>query len=238
MTYASLHRPPQSCTHCNHLDLQDFCNLPPQTLAEMDAISMPVDYPSGSMLMRQGDPSEFVRILCHGRAKIYTTAPDGKVLLLKVVGSGAILGLLCTIKGIVPYQTTAEACEPCTVKAIRSKEFLDFLSRNHAACWHSFQELAEQTHALLLDTRRLALSGSVAGRLAKLLLDWEATTSQSYGTRHFNIALTHLEIAETIGSTRETVTRTLGQFRRDGWIRTKGVSVEILRRDKMEGISI
>jgi DNA-binding GntR family transcriptional regulator len=54
----------------------------------------------------------------------------------------------------------------------------------------------------------------------------------------FQYAPGHQEIAEMVGSTRETVTRTLAQFRQNGWIRTQGVSVEILQQEKMRNISI
>lgn len=214
-----------------------FSNLPSEALAELDAISVPVEYPAGAIFMRQGDPPNFVRILCQGRAKISTSSQEGKTLLLNIVSPGAVMGMVSAI-GKIPYETTAEAHEPCMVKAIRDMDFLAFLSRHSTVCLQALQMMADENHELLVNARRVALSGSVAGNVAKLLLDWGVTMSDSNGNRQFNMALTHQEIAEMVGTTRETVTRTLASFRLNGWIRIQGVSMEILQREKMEGITI
>lgn len=187
--------------------------------------------------MRQGDPPQFVRILCTGRAKITTSSQDGKTLLLNIVSSGAILGLVSAVRRI-KYETTAEAYGPCIVSEILDQEFLDFLIRHRDASWQVLEMLAEENHDLLVNARRVALSGTVAGNVAKLLLDWGATVTAIDGKKHFNMVLTHQEIAEMVGTTRETVTRTLATFRQHGWIRIHGASVELLQQEKMKDISI
>jgi CRP/FNR family transcriptional regulator len=214
-----------------------FCSLPPETLSELDAISVPVEYQNGATLMRQGDSPNLVRILCVGRVKISTSSQDGKTLLLNIACTGAILGLVSAI-GRMKYETTVEAYGPCVVNEIHDQDFLDFLFHHRNASWQVMQMLAEENHDLLVNARRVALSGTVAGNVAKLLLDWGATMSDSLGQKHFNMVLTHQEIAEMVGTTRETVTRTLASFRHDGWIRVHGASVEILQQEKMKGISI
>lgn len=214
-----------------------FYSLPPETLAELDAISAPVEYPSGTTLMRQGDPPHFVRILCNGRAKITTSSQDGKTLLLNIVSAGAILGLVSAVRRI-KYETTAEAYGPCIVNEILDQDFLDFLIRHRNASWQVMEMLAGENHDLLVNARRVALSGTVAGNVAKLLLDWGAIVTEIDGKKHFNLVLTHQEIAEMVGTTRETVTRTLATFRQQGWIRIHGASVEILQQEKMKDISI
>ena len=214
-----------------------FYSLPPETFSELDAISAPVEYRNGETLMRQGDPSYSVKILCDGRAKISTASQDGKVLLLNIANAGAILGLVSAVRQI-RYETTAEAYGRCVVNEIHDQDFLDFLFRHRNASWQVMQMLATENHDLLVNARRVALSGTVAGNVAKLLLDWGATVSDSLGKTHFNMVLTHQEIAEMVGTTRETVTRTLASFRQHGWIRVHGASVEILQQEKMKGISI
>ena len=214
-----------------------FCNFPPETLAELDAISAAVEYPSGTTLMRQGDPPQFVRILCNGRAKITTSSQDGKTLLLNIANKGVILGLVSAVRRI-NYETTAEAYGSCIVNEIPERDFLDFLCRHRNASWHVMQMLAGENHELLLNARRVALSGTVAGNIAKLLLDWGAPTTAIGGKKFFNMLLTHQEIAEMVGTTRETVSRTLASFRQYGWIRIHGAWVELLQQQKMKDISI
>ncbi|MDR5729878.1 MAG: Crp/Fnr family transcriptional regulator [Terriglobia bacterium] len=214
-----------------------FHNLPPHALAELDAISVPVEYPGGAILMRQGDRPDCIRVVCHGRVKIYTSSQEGKSLLLKIASEGEVLGLVPAIRGI-PYEMTAEASGPCVVDEIQNKDFLTFLFRHKTVCWQALQMVAAENHELLVNARRVALSDSVAGNLAKLLLDWETTIQRTTGSKQFKMLLTHQEIAEMVGTSRETVTRTLLHFRQNRWIRIEGVSMEILQREKMENISI
>ncbi|MES2220842.1 MAG: Crp/Fnr family transcriptional regulator [Acidobacteriota bacterium] len=214
-----------------------FSHLPPETLADLDAISKGVEYRDEATLMRQGDAPQFVKILLDGRAKISTASQDGKVLLLNFANAGTILGLVSAIRQI-KFETTAEAYGHCLVNEIDGQEFLDFLHRHRNACWQVTRMLADENHELLVNARRVALSGTVAGNIAKLLLDWGATVNEIDGRRHFNMVLTHQEIAEMVGTTRETVTRTLASFRQSGWIRIHGASVELLQQEKMKGIAI
>ena len=116
-----------------------FSDLPPEALAELDAISAPAEYPSGTTLMRQGDPPNFVRILCHGRAKISTSSREGKTLLLNIANEGNVLGLASAI-GHRRYETTAEAYGPCSVNQIQEKDFLLYLSRHSMVCWHALHD--------------------------------------------------------------------------------------------------
>jgi CRP/FNR family transcriptional regulator len=83
----------------------------------------------------------------------------------------------------------------------------------------------------------LALSGSAAGRLARLLLDWGRTTPSTKPEIRFTMALTHEEIANMAGTSRETVTRLLNQFRRDQWITIKGTSLTIVKPDQLERLT-
>jgi CRP/FNR family transcriptional regulator len=87
------------------------------------------------------------------------------------------------------------------------------------------------------DAKRLALSGSAAGRLARLLLDWGRSSSLNKPELRFTMALTHEEIANMAGTSRETVTRLLNQFRRDKWIIIKGASLTIVQPDQLERLT-
>ena len=205
--------------------------------AELDSISEQIEYPDGTTLMRQGDLPYRVKILFKGRAKITTSSQDGKTLLLNIISAGAILGLVTAIRQI-KYDTTAEAHGPCVVNEIADRDFLDFLVRHRDASWQVMQLLAEENRDLLLNARRVALSGTIAANVAKLLLDWSATMGDSLEKTRFTLGFTHQEIAEMVGTTRESVTRTLASFRHNGWIRVHGASVEILQRDKMRDMSI
>jgi CRP/FNR family transcriptional regulator, cyclic AMP receptor protein len=137
----------------------------------------------------------------------------------------------------VPHEVTAEAIEPCQVKMVRKQEFVDFLSRHGIASMNAAQSLSGEYLTVFHDAKRLALSSSAAGRLARLLLDWGKSPPHGKAEVRFTMALTHEEIANMAGTSRETVTRLLGQFRRDKWITIKGSSLIITKPDQLEQLT-
>lgn len=120
---------------------------------------------------------------------------------------------------------------------VRKQEFVDFLGRHGIASMHAAQSVAGEYLTVFHDARRLALSSSVAGRLARLLLDWGNSSSTGKPEICFTMALTHEEIANIAGTSRETVTRLLNQFQRDQWITIKGASLTIVKPDQLEGLT-
>jgi CRP/FNR family transcriptional regulator, cyclic AMP receptor protein len=103
---------------------------------------------------------------------------------------------------------------------------------------HAAQSLSSEYLTVFQDAKRLALSGSAAGRLARLLLDWGRSAACDGRTEiKFTMALTHEEVANMAGTSRETVTRLLNQFRRDQWITIKGTSLTIQEPEQLERLT-
>jgi CRP/FNR family transcriptional regulator len=192
-----------------------------------------MNHARGAKLFTEGDSARNVFIMCYGQIKISSTSRDGKTMILKIAGPGDVLGLSAVLAN-VPHEVTAEALEPCQVKAIRKQEFVDFLSKHGIASMHAAQSLSGEYMTVFHDAKRLALSGSAAGRLARLLLDWGKSVSCGKQEIRFTMALTHEEIANMAGTSRETVTRLLNQFRRDQLINIKGTSLTILKPEDLE----
>jgi CRP/FNR family transcriptional regulator len=90
------------------------------------------------------------------------------------------------------------------------------------------QSIAQEYRAMFLDARRLADAGSAAGKVAQLLLEWAATAACGKPELRFTMALTHEELANRSGVSRETVTRLLNQFERDRLITRRAVLLTIL----------
>jgi CRP/FNR family transcriptional regulator len=81
--------------------------------------------------------------------------------------------------------------------------------------------------------RTLGLTASAPEKLAKLLLDFGLTARQTKEDTCVNLPLTHEEIAEFIGTTRETVTRTLGEFKNHHLIEMRGSTLVIANREPL-----
>jgi CRP/FNR family transcriptional regulator len=82
----------------------------------------------------------------------------------------------------------------------------------------------------------LGLTNSPGQRFAKLLLGWSAERGDSNHSLHLHLVLTHEEIAEMIGTTRETVSRLFADFKKKQFIESKGSTLMILNKCALEGM--
>jgi len=227
----------QDCGRCELRSLRMFCNLGQAALAAFNQLGVKASLPRGARLFQEDEASNGVYVLCTGQVKLSCTSKDGRTLILKIAMPGDVLGLGAVISGS-RYEVTAETIQPTEIKNIRREEFLAFLQRYGEASLHAAKALSEEYKAAFFDARRLALSGSAAGRLASVLLDWGRAAAGDKPEMSFTMALTHEELANLVGSSRETVTRMLGRFKREKLIKIRGSSVTVLSPDGLEELAV
>ncbi len=211
----------ESCLTCPLREERLFCDLSPPALAVLEAISSSATYPKGAVLFVEGQEPRGVFILCNGRVKLTASSADGKALILRIADPGEIVGLPGTVSGTA-YEVTAEALEPLQANFIPREAFLQFLRQHGEAALKVAQMLSEIYHATYQEVRYLGLSGSAAQKLARFLLDRAADHHGQKGVTRFTMTLTHEEIAEMIGASRETVTRLFADFKRKRLLEVKG----------------
>ncbi len=236
MSPLSIARPVRDCGSCELRSLRMFCNLDAEALSDFGSIGVQANLPKGAKLFREDGPSHGVFVICTGQVKLSCTSREGRTLILKIAMPGDVLGLGAVISGST-YEVTAETMEPTQIKNIRREDFLAFLQKHGEASLHAAKSLSEEYKAAFFDARRLALSGSAAGRLAGVLLDWGRAASCGKPEMRFTMALTHEELANLVGSSRETVTRMLGRFKRQKLIQMRGASILILSPERLEQLS-
>jgi CRP/FNR family transcriptional regulator len=133
------------------------------------------------------------------------------------------------------YEVSAETIEPAQVNFIRRDDFVRFITENVEACMHTAEQLSDRYHSAQKEIRAFGLAQTTAERLARLLIDWCDTKGEDtpQGTR-VQVLLTHEEIAQMIGTSRETVTRLLSDLKKKKIIEVKGASVYIKNRDALD----
>src|SRR5271163_2336695 len=216
----------ENCLTCPLHKDRLFCGLPPEALAGLDSLSSSAIYPKGAVLFVEGQVPRGVLVICNGLVKLSTSSAGGKSLILRMAAPGEVIGLPGTISG-KPYEATAEALEPIQANFIPRKPFLEFLRTHGEVALRVAQALTDIYYAAYREVRCLGLSGSVEEKLARYLLDFAANHASSNGQTRAVMTLTHEEIAETIGSSRETVTRLFADFRRKGLVRVNGSTLVI-----------
>jgi len=221
------------CLECNHRSLRLFCSLDDGALVHFDQIGTHLNMPARTIVFEESEPVRSVFVVCSGQLKLSAVSKEGKTMILRIAGPGDVLGLSAALSDI-PYEVTAETLEPTRLKNVRRGEFLQFLEEHGEASQRAAKTIAKEYHTVFLDARRLALSGSAAGKLAQLLLEWANTAACGEPELRFTMALTHEELANMAGTSRETVTRLLNQFERDHLINRHGSSLTILDSPGLE----
>jgi CRP/FNR family transcriptional regulator len=216
----------ENCTRCPLREDRLFCNLSKSAVEHLQTIKSTSTYPKGAMLFVEGQDSRGAFILCKGKAKLYTSSADGRTIILRIVRPGEVLGLTSTISNSA-YEATVEVLEPSQVNFLPKAEFLKFLAQHGDASLHVAKQLSSNCAGAYEEIRCLGLSASSAEKLARMLLTWAAPELKGGDKKEVRItvSLTHEEIAQMIGSSRETVTRLFAEFRRKQLLVVKGSSV-------------
>ena len=210
-----------------------FCDLPKSVLAELDEISYPTTFCRDAILFVEGQEPRGVFIVCTGRVKLSTSSAEGKSIIVRVAEPGELVGLPGAISG-EPYELTAEALEPVQANFIPREGFLHFLRQRGEAAVRIAQILSQVYRATLSEVRYLGLSPSTAEKLARFLLDLPVSPIPVNGHIRATLALTHREIAEMIGASRETVTRLFASFKRDRLVEFRGSTLIIANKAGLE----
>jgi len=225
----------ESCLTCKLRADKIFCNLPQPTVQALEAIKYTTAYPKGAVLFVEGQAPRGVFILCRGRVKLSICSSDGKTLILKIAEAGEVLGLSASVSG-KPYELTAETLGPCQVNFVKREDFLRFLREHNDVCLRVAEQLSEKYNTACHEIRSLGLSHSAAEKLAKLLLEWSLKNGGARQPDRMKLTLTHEEIAQMIGTSRETVTRLFADFRKRQLIQLKGSTLVIRNRAALQSL--
>ena len=225
----------ESCRSCKLRTGRFFCQLSPEALQDFDALKSVTTYPQGAVLMLEKADPRGVMVLCAGRVKLSIGSPSGKTLILRIAQPGEILGLMAALSAS-PYEVTAETIRPCQVAFLRRDAFVQFVKKHPEVYQVVFQQLNSLYHGACEQLRTVALSASAPEKLARLLLAWSSNGTEADKGAQIRVPLTHEEMAEFIGATRETVSRTLSQFRQRHLVVLQGSTITIPNRAALEAI--
>lgn len=222
----------RDCQTCEVRKTDCFCSLTPESLADLQSLGSPMHVEAGERVLHEGYAADRVYVMCHGRIKLTASSPEGKLLIVRIAGPGDVLGLAAVLKGST-HKVTAEALERCEMKAIARAEFLAFMDRYRDVSRNAAVTMALEYEGAMLSARRLALSGSASSKLANVLLEW-GRMGGGEGALEFRMPLTHEELGNMAGLSRETVTRLLAKFRREGMMKRVGETMVLPQPEAME----
>src|ERR1022692_2021644 len=233
-----------------------FCDLPPAVAEALEHESLTTTYPTGAVLFAEGQTPRGVFIVRRGQVKLSICGSDGRTLILRMVEPGFILGVAAVVSGCT-YEATAETQEPSEISFLRHSDLLR-LMRLHGelALWVT-QQISVDYATTCREIRDLILSDSASEKLARLLVGWldqnaEARNpsqmklgflvgwldqnAEARNPSQMKLALTHEEIGQMIGTSRETVSRLFAGFKKQRLIQQSGSTLVIPSRIALESL--
>jgi CRP/FNR family transcriptional regulator len=221
------------CASQARLDGEFFNKLSPLALNDLGALVFPSSFPAGMILFSEKDPAPGVYIVLEGEVKLSMNSSDGRRLILRIAKKGEILGLASALSG-KPCEMTAETLYPAKIAPIVRQDFLRFLSRHPEVYQAVTEELSRDYTMACEQLRTVGLSSSAPEKLARLLLEWSQDGKTTECGTNFRFPLTHGEIGEFIGASRETVTRTLSVFKSRHLVAFHGSTLTIPNKAALE----
>jgi CRP-like cAMP-binding protein len=174
----------------------------------------------GGALYRQGEVGSSVYVVVSGRVGITMLGAGGQELMIDIVGAGALCGEGAAFDGL-PRFSSASALEPSEVIVVPVTEFCKLMSADVELAALIAQTIALKQRTLANRLVQVAQSSPEA-RITELLSQISFPDSPA-------IVLTHQQIANLIGASRITVTRAMQKLRREGAVRCKRGSYELVR---------
>ena len=207
-------------------------------LADLELATSNVSLPAQASLFAQGDDARCLYLICGGYLKLTVAGHQkNQQMIVRIAGPGSMLGLYAVLSHGL-YEVSAESLTAAQLRPVERDRFLNFLRIHKEAQMRAVQCICQEYRFALQDACRIALCETVAARLGRLLLELSHQIGeQANGSGfRFPLLLTHEEMASMTCTTRETVTRTLGQFRKEGWISIEDSVVTVHDPDRLQSL--
>jgi len=221
------------CSSCHLRPSTFFCALSQESLKVLNQIKHAAVFPAGAAIFVEGQAARGVFLLCHGQVKLSITSREGKTFILRIAKPGEVLGLHAVVTG-KPYTVVAETMQASKLAFVHAQDFLTFLKTHGEACLQAAQHVSRECQDAYNVVRSIGLSRSVHARVAKFLLESVIDRAATNGEERSPLGLTHQDIAELTGTTRETVTRILSELKKHEVVELKGSILTIHNKAALE----
>jgi CRP-like cAMP-binding protein len=187
-------------------------------------------YPRNTTIVEEGLPGDYMYIIREGRVKVTKLSDDGREKILEFLDEGAFVGEMALFER-APRSASVKTLTPVRLLALSRTDFIGLLKKSPDLAMSVIQELSRRLRTI--NEQASALSFQRVKDRTKGLLERLAREPYGDGSRRRTPSLTHQQIADMIGTSRETVTRVVKELKTNGWLEQEGkhylVPVENLR---------
>jgi CRP/FNR family transcriptional regulator, cyclic AMP receptor protein len=218
---------PQPAEKMRYLsELAVFQDLTPREMEDLNRITTMSTVPRGRVFYRPEEPGEVLFILKEGRVQLYRISPEGKKLVITTLGPHTLFGEMALL-GTKMHNTFAEAIEDCLI-CVMSRSDLERLILNKPQVALRILEITgKRLREAEERLENMAFKG-IPARLASLLLRLSEEQASDQVT-----GLTHQDLAESVGTYRETATQVLNDLKSQGLIEIGRKRITLLDKESL-----
>jgi len=209
--------------------------LSSRVVEALEQVALTTTYPTGAVLFAEAQDPRGVFIVRRGRVKLSVCGNDGRTLILRIAEAGDLLGVASVISGR-EYEATAETQEPSEITFVRQSDLLKLMRQHGEIGLWITQHVSQDYTSTCREIRDLMLSDSASEKLARLIVGWLDHSSEAKQSCQVKMALTHEEIGQMIGTSRETVSRLFAGFKKQRLIQQHGATLLIPSRVALESL--
>jgi CRP-like cAMP-binding protein len=222
---------PQPAEKMRYLsELAVFQDLTPREMEELNRVTTMSTVSKGRVFYRPEEPGEVLFILKEGRVQLYRISPEGKKLVITTLGPHTLFGEMALL-GTKMHNTFAEAVEDCLI-CVMSRADLERLILSKPQVGLRILEITGKRLREAEERLESMAFKGIPARLASLLL----RLADEQGSNEVT-GLTHQDLAESVGTYRETATQVLNDFKSQGLIEIGRKRIKILDMDRLQDIA-
>ncbi|AJQ29775.1 MULTISPECIES: Crp/Fnr family transcriptional regulator [Pelosinus] len=205
-----------------------FSRLPEKQLEIIHNHTIERRFRKGMIIFLEGDTGEGFHYVKSGKVKVLRTSDDGREHIIKILGAGEIFAEVLMFNNR-PYPATAVAVEPSCIGMIRNIDLEQLVLTNNELALQLIKALSQRLIYAQQKIKNLALNDVMSRTVEVLLrLSQEQGDIKDNGVIELALDLSRQDLANLVGTTRETVTRTLSSLKKDKFIDFDGQKIRIL----------
>jgi CRP-like cAMP-binding protein len=206
-----------------------FQNLEERDLAEIAGLQIERKFPKGAVIFEEGTLGDYMYLIQEGQVKVTKMSEDGREKILEILGPGDFFGEMSVLDR-EPRSASIKTTRACLLLALSRHDFLGLLRQNPDMSMALVVELSRRLRDADEQIRGL-LFERVEGRTRRLLQRLAREDAPDQPDRVATPAITHQQLADLVGTSRETVTRVIKELKDEGWLTQLGKQYLLARTE-------
>lgn len=197
-----------------------FQNLDEKDLGEIATLLIDRKFPRDAVIYEDGSIGDYMYLIQEGQVKVTKMSEDGREKILEILGPGDFHGEMALLDR-APRSASVKTTTPCVLLALSRQDFLGLLKQNHEVTLELIRVLARRLRETDEQIRGLSFE-RVESRARRLLARLAKEKLPDQADRMATAPITHQQLADLVGTSRETITRVVKELKDSGWLEQEG----------------